>query len=274
MQWGLTPALQSSTITFPVETSNSLFVELTPQDSVNGVAVLLELNNKGFNFAINSFNATGYPSVAWLLFGIAQQWGVIENLMNNTTFVLPTSFTYVFNITGVDVGDGAWSIGLGYVNSYTAHFWTKSSAPVSFYFVAVGYQQWGLLFTETVNFQIPFDMVFCAFAITKNNVALTDAGATIPALSVSTATMYVNGFNGYWLVVGAKNKQQWGTEPGVGTYEYPVPYTALCYGVITNRQVQKSNNATTAVNITLTEFTCSKTDGMGDYTFNWFSAGV
>lgn len=49
-------------------------------------------------------------------------------------------------------------------------------------------------------------MVFCAFAITKNNVALTDAGATIPALSVSTATMYVNGLNGYWLVVGAKNK--------------------------------------------------------------------
>lgn len=68
--------------------------------------------------------------------------------------------------------------------------------------------------------------------------------------------------------------QQWGTEPGVGTYEYPVPYTALCYGVITNRQVQKSNNATTAVNITLTEFTCSKSDGMGDYTFNWFSAGI
>ena len=68
--------------------------------------------------------------------------------------------------------------------------------------------------------------------------------------------------------------QQWGTEPGVGTYEYPIPYTSLCYGVITNRQVQKSNNATTAVDITLTEFTCSKSDGMGDYTFNWFSAGI
>lgn len=91
-------------------------------------------------------------------------------------------------------------------------------------------QQWGLLSTETVNFQIPFDMVFCAFAITKNNVALTDAGATIPALSVSTATMYVNGFNGYWLVVGAKNKQQWGFKAGNNAkWTYPLPLSTLLY---------------------------------------------
>ena len=68
-------------------------------------------------------------------------------------------------------------------------------------------------------------MVFCAFAITKNNVALTDAGATIPALSVSTATMYVNGLNGYWLVVGAKNKQQWGYEQNNEIVTLLLPYT-------------------------------------------------
>ena len=57
---------------------------------------------------------------------------------------------------------------------------------------------------ETVDFQITFDMVFCAFAITKNNVALVDAGATVPSLSLATATMHVNGHNGYWIAVGAK----------------------------------------------------------------------
>ena len=46
------------------------------------------------------------------------------------------------------------------------------------------------------------------------------------------ATMYVNGLNGYWLVVGAKNKQQWGYLSRGGSYAsnkftLPIPATAF-----------------------------------------------
>ena len=131
--------------------------------------------------------------------------------------------------------------------------------------MVIGMQQWGLLSTETVNFQIPFDMVFCAFAITKNNVALTDAGATIPALSVSTATMYVNGLNGYWLVVGAKNKQQWGyIQQPKGTPEssYPLPtnFTTLYMtGCCANRGAWYLD--TVSFSATLTTITISTANG-------------
>ena len=40
--------------------------------------------------------------------------------------------------------------------------------------------------------------------------------------------MYVNGLNGYWLVVGAKNKQQWGYGTA-GTITYPIQFTEIAY---------------------------------------------
>lgn len=156
-QWGLTPALQSSTITFPVETSNSLFIELTPQDSVNGVAVLLELNNKGFNFAINAFNATGYPSVAWLLFGIAQQWRMLEIQATVQNVDFPIAFTEWCVACGSRVtGTGGNPSTLG-ANAAFSELATLTHAIVfsvetqDYYLLAVGVQQWGLF--QTANKQ-------------------------------------------------------------------------------------------------------------------------
>ena len=141
-----------------------------------------------------------------------------------------------------------------------------------YYLFAAGVQQWGYEITFTAK-----TIVFpCPYAEIIPSVIGASSGSSAKlAINANSLTSF-NASNQaaqtiWWIAIG---KQQWGTEPGVGTYEYPIPYTALCYGVITNRQVKKSNNATTAVDITLTEFTCSKSDGMGDYSFNWLSAGV
>ena len=156
-----------------------------------------------------------------------------------------------------------------------------------FYWILIGKaQQWGSNFStvtaETlVDYPIAVSQVLtilCAADQTDIRDAEYAAPGTVTDTNFIAVTFALFGsthaqpYPYYWIMVGIV--QQWGTEPGVGTYEYPIPYTSLCCGVITNRQVQKSNNATTAVNITLTEFTCSKTDGMGDYTFNWLSAGI
>lgn len=161
--------------------------------------------------------------------------------MNNTTFVLPASFTYVFNITGVDVGDGAWSIGLGYVNSYTAHFWTKSSAPVSFYFVAVGYQQWGLTGNDpgdggaSAQLSIPITALIFGQARTTSSEVLS----SVFSVDVdNTSTLCIDSSNiqykgGYAYLIGCK--QQWGYVHQSGndnqTLNLPIAFNFSAYSV-------------------------------------------
>lgn len=186
------------------------------------------ITGTGFSYAQFQQNSSGASPVAApvLWFAVCvQQWGVIENLMNNTTFVLPTSFTYVFNITGVDVGDGAWSIGLGYVNSYTAHFWTKSSAPVSFYFVAVGYQQWGYIEQiklEPISFLISLQSLFIVLAHSYGQAPIGTwtfhsiikdtkiTGFQLTAGQYDSESAAYLGIGGYWLIIGTVS-QQWGS---------------------------------------------------------------
>ena len=151
------------------------------------------------------------------------------------------------------------------------------------YFICIGEQQWGLSTGRTITYPISLLVLYSIVALDAASgmdaVQVCDVNtadntnAIIFQMRLTQGDILPDNMTGfYWILIG--RVQQWGTEPGVGTYEYPIPYTSLCYGVITNRQVRKSNNVTTAVDITLTEFTCSKTDTMGDYTFNWLSAGV
>lgn len=159
----------------------------------------------------------------------------MENMRNDTTFVLPTSFTFVFNITGVDVGDGAWSIGLGYVNLQTTHFWTKSPTPVSFYFVAIGYQQWnsGHAYSSTIYLTTSFTRLHAvtlylvignktdfyqaySFGLTSFNVVLPSGGNSFTSLSIGV--------------------QQWFYKPSANTQtlSYLIPFTSFVTAFRTN----------------------------------------
>lgn len=227
-QWGLTPALQSSNITFPVETSNSLFVELTPQDSVNGVAVLFELNNKGFNFAINAFNATGYPSVAWLLFGIAQQWGEYVDGYNTfsiefTAFcVVAAGGEYMYD----DLGSTILEIKLHQFTALANLSGTKKT------FIAAGKQQWG--FNYEVKSTNPFDLpiayneaIFCVVASAADWSATGTwwfkNGATLDKIAIGVGSDDTPASGNFtYLAIGV---QQWGYEQNNEIVTLLLPYT-------------------------------------------------
>lgn len=207
--------------------------------------------------------------------GLILQWGSYP-LGNNNIIIGYTTWAMAISQDAANSGGGE-TLGLSMPTLSSIRLTRNPTSTSSTYPVfIVGIQQWGysafIYGGKKVTFPIPY-AVQCYGVVSQNIQTTTDF------IVCAINDVDITGFwdsNGsalgiYWFAYG---KQQWGTEPGVGTYEYPIPYTSLCYGVITNRQVRKSNNATTAVDIKLTEFTCSKTDGMGDYTFNWFSAGV
>lgn len=269
-QWGLTPALQSSTITFPVETSNSLFVELTPQDSVNGVAVLLELNNKGFNFAINAFNATGYPSVAWLLFGIAQQWG----LSTGRTITYPISLLVLYSIVALDAASGMDAVQVCDVNTadntnaiiFQMRLTQGDILPdnmTGFYWILIGrVQQWGYVVGGINTFTVTFLITYiAAFGATASGAAEVATAANTEVSELTNTGFTLKRSSGpnpvYWIAWG---KQQWGSlsnwSTGANSYTYPIAFSertySLAYSITTVRE-----SAVAIYNATKTEFTYS-----------------
>lgn len=284
-QWGYSPYnAEDGLVSIALQLSSSEIISVCSQQIArsatdkNGTQQVLfvSFDETTINFRIVNTEASTDTAISFYWFGLfKQQWGSLSNWSTGpNSYTYPIAFserTYSLAYSITTVRESAVAIYNATKTEFT-YSTNAASTSVGISVIFLGKQQWGYEITFTAK-----TIVFpCPYAEIIPSVIGASSGSSAKlAINANSLTSF-NASNQaaqtiWWIAIG---KQQWGTEPGVGTYEYPIPYTALCYGVITNRQVKKSNNATTAVDITLTEFTCSKSDGMGDYSFNWLSAGV